>query len=82
MQVFLAVCHGIGEVEIKLFSQSQWEDLNDNASNFRGSSPFNDAVMNATEDERLYFFTSLAPLLNLARYNDIEIVEEWNGCIY
>ena len=53
MKVYLAVCHGIGEIEVKLFSQSQWEDVISNSTNFRGSSPLNDAVMSATEDERL-----------------------------
>jgi hypothetical protein len=80
MQVFLAVCHGIGEVEIKLFSQDQWEDIHRASANNRGSTPFNDAVLGATE--HLYFFTSLEPLLQLSRAEDIEIVEEWNGCIY
>ncbi len=82
MQVYLSVCLGINELEIKLFSQTQWEDvIFDSAnSNYRGSSPFNDAVLNA--EKCLYRFTSLEPLLALARVVDVETVEEWNGHIY
>ena len=80
MQVYLTVCVGINELEIKLFSPTQWEDVITDSANHRGSSPLNDAVLSA--EKYLYRFTSLEPLLYLARDKDIEIVEEWNGCIY
>lgn len=80
MQVYLAVCIGINELEIKLFSPTQWEDVIFDAANYTGSSPFNDAVLSAKN--YLHMFTSLEPLLHLANYEDIEIVKEWVGHIY